>query len=354
MNRFHTLKSMCREFLPAAMAVAASLAVTIPAAAQDVVTVGHLRIAPHIALYVADDRGFFADEDIVIEYEQFNSAANMVPPLGVGQLDVGVGAISAGLYNAVIRGVDIKVVADKTRFTDEYGSQVLMVRSDLYESGEVTSIADLAGRTVSMVSEAAIEASAINEALKSAGLTFDDIERVQLGQPQQAAAYENGAIDAAIASEPNATNLANAGLAVELAGVWEFYPHSHSGVVLYGDNFASNRRDVAERFMTAYIRGIRYYNDALQDGRLAGEKGEEVARIIVEHTAIEDLELAKQMRQIGVHPDAELGRDSLENDLEFFRSRGLIEGEISLDDIIDTSFAEAAVAELGPYVRDED
>lgn len=240
-----------------------------------------------------------------------------------------------------------------TRFTDEYGSQILMVRKELHDSGEVSSLADLKGRKLSMTSEAAIESSAINEALKSVGLTFDDIERVQLGQPQQAAAYENGAIDAAIASEPNATILARSGLAVELAGVWEFYPNSHSGVVLFGDNFATSRKDVADRFMRAYIRGIRYYNDALEDGRLAGEKGEEVARILVERTAIDDIELARDMRQIGVHPDGELRRESLENDLAFFRSRGLIEGEISLDDIIDTSFTEAAVAELGPYVRED-
>src|SRR5690554_4216667 len=69
--------------------------------AQDVVSVGHLGIAPHIALYVADEQGFFAEEGIEIQYEQFNSAANMVPPLGIGQLDVGVGAVSAGLYNAI-------------------------------------------------------------------------------------------------------------------------------------------------------------------------------------------------------------------------------------------------------------
>ncbi len=346
------LSAAFRTSLAACMTVLAGMA-TAPALAQDVVTVGHLRIAPHIALYVADDRGFFADENITIQYEQFNSAANMVPPLGVGQLDIGVGAISAGLYNAVGRGVDIKVVADMTRFTDEYGSQILMVRKQLHDSGEVSSIADLKGRKLSMTSEAAIESSAINEALKSVGLTFDDIERVQLGQPQQAAAYENGAIDAAIASEPNATILARSGLAVELAGVWEFYPNSHSGVVLFGDNFATRRKDVADRFMRAYIRGIRYYNDALEDGRLAGEKGEEVARILVERTAIDDIELARGMRQIGVHPDGELRRESLENDLEFFRSRGLIEDELSLDDIIDTSFTQAAVAELGPYVREE-
>lgn len=332
-------------------AMAASFLVSAPAIADDVVKVGHLRIAPHVAVYVANDKGFFEDEGITIELEQFNTGANMVAPLGVGQLDVGIGAVAAGLYNAAERGVNLRVVADVARFTDEHGSQMLMVRKDLHDSGEVTSIADLKGRNVAMISEAAIEASAINEALKSVGLSFDDIERVQLAQPQQAAAYENGAIDAAIASEPNATNLRRAGLAVELAGVWEFYPYSHSGAVLFGDRFVTERADVAHRFMRAYIRGIRFYNDALVDGRLAGEKGAEVAQIIIDNTAIDDFDLVMEMRQIAIDPDGALRRDSFENDLDFFRSRGLIEGEVSLDEIFDDSFAANAAAELGPYVR---
>jgi hypothetical protein len=37
----------------------------------------------------------------------------MVAPLGSGELDVGGGTVSAGLYNAVARGINLKVVADQ-------------------------------------------------------------------------------------------------------------------------------------------------------------------------------------------------------------------------------------------------
>ena len=41
---------------------------------------------------------------------------------------------------------------------------------------------------------------------------------------------------------------------------------------------------------------------------------------------------------------------SLRKDLEFFRELGLIEKkDIGVDNVVDASFAKAAVAKLGPY-----
>jgi NitT/TauT family transport system substrate-binding protein len=37
----------------------------------------------------------------------------MIAPLGTGELDVGGGTVSAGFYNAVGRGIGMKIVADQ-------------------------------------------------------------------------------------------------------------------------------------------------------------------------------------------------------------------------------------------------
>ena len=60
------------------------------------------------------------------------------------------------------------------------------------------------------------------------------------------------------------------GHAIRFAGNDEFYPDQQTAVLLYGDPFIKNRRPVALKFMRAYIRAVRFYNDALADGRLAG------------------------------------------------------------------------------------
>ena len=72
----------------------------------------------------------------------------MIAPLGVGDLDVGGGGPSAGLYNAAERKVNVKVVADKGSMPPGYGYFSMLVRKDLVTSGKVKTIADFKGLKV--------------------------------------------------------------------------------------------------------------------------------------------------------------------------------------------------------------
>jgi NitT/TauT family transport system substrate-binding protein len=83
--------------------------------AQEVTTVnvGVLNTITDIPLILADRKGFFGAEGIKVTFTAFASSSNMVVPLATGQLDVGGGGAGVGLYNAVARKLDIKIVADK-------------------------------------------------------------------------------------------------------------------------------------------------------------------------------------------------------------------------------------------------
>jgi NitT/TauT family transport system substrate-binding protein len=59
------------------------------------------------------EKGYFAELGLKVELVTFTNAATMIAPLGGGQLDVGGGAVSAGLWNAELRKVGIRAVADK-------------------------------------------------------------------------------------------------------------------------------------------------------------------------------------------------------------------------------------------------
>ena len=72
----------------------------------------------------------------------------MIPSLGVGQLDVGGGTVSAGLFNAVARGIPIKMVAPQSRHDIGACSLYVMLRRDLIESGAVTDYTSLRGRRI--------------------------------------------------------------------------------------------------------------------------------------------------------------------------------------------------------------
>ena len=102
--------------------------------------------------------------------------------------------------------------------------------------------------------------------------------------------------------------------------------------------------------MRAYLRGVRMYNDALKDGRLAGPKANEVIPILAKYTTIKDESMFRRMIPNYCNPDGEVNVASLKKDLDFFRELGLIEKkDASVEGVVDPSFAKAAVAKLGPY-----
>ena len=52
-----------------------------------------------------------------------------------------------------------------------------------------------------------------------------------------------------------------------------------------------------------------------------------------------------------MNPDGRVNKASLAYDLAFYQEQGLIKGTLRLDDVVDGTFAEAVVQELGPYRR---
>ena len=93
----------------------AGVAFATRADAQELTSV-KVGIVPSITnapMFIADKKGFMREEGLVSDYQTFDSAASMMAPLGAGQLDVVAGGPSAGLFNAVARGIDLRVVADK-------------------------------------------------------------------------------------------------------------------------------------------------------------------------------------------------------------------------------------------------
>ena len=131
----------------------------------------------------------------------------------------------------------------------------------------------------------------------------------------------------------------------------EIYPMHQLAVVFYAGSFIKKKPEAARRYMRAYLRGVRYYNDAIVKGRLTGPRGEEVVAILSEKIPIKDNSLYRTLIAPACDPDGKVQLKSLAEDLEFFRAAGQIEGSVTLEQALDSSFAEAAVAQLGPYQR---
>ncbi len=326
------------------------VASSAPAAPAEV-KVGVNGVVSDAAFFIANKKGFFKEQDIVVTFVSFDAGPKMIAPLGSGQLDVAAGASSAGLYNAAARGIDIKIVADKGSRAPGYDYMPLLVRKSLVDSGKVKTYKDLKGLKVAEAGEGGSPGSTLNEALKQGGLTYKDVNHVYMGYPQHVPAFSNGAIDASITTEPSATQAVESGAAVRFSDD-KFYPHQQVAVLLYGGDFIKKRPDVAKRFMVAYIKAARFYNDALKGGHFAGPNAKELIDILIADTNVKDAALYAKMIPNGINPDGHVDLASLKRDWDFYVAQGYLEGkakDVGAETVVDSSFVDAALKTLGAY-----
>ncbi len=321
-----------------------------PAAGGSVTKVryGDLKALGDCGIYIAVEQGFFKEHGLDVEITSFDSAANMVAPLGAGQLDAAGGAISAGLFNAFARNIPMKIVADKGHSEATppgFPVSVFLTRKALKDSGQVKSAADLKGRKFGWVARGISTELDLSAFLKSGGLSVSDVDLTQMGFPDMVSAMASGGIDACAPPEPFVTNMVGKGIAAEIGHDYEVNPRNQVAAILYGADFAKG--DVASRFMVAYIRAIRLYNDAyLKKNADAKQK---VVAASVKYTTVKDPALYDKMALQGLHPNGKLNVESIKAQQDYFLNTGTQQTRVNLDNYVDTHFAEDAVKQLGAY-----
>lgn len=309
---------------------------------------GNLSLLSDGGVYIGMQEGYFTEQGIEIELIGFDSAANMVAPMGTGQIDAGGGALSAGLFNAMSRGVKLLIVADKGHSDPTPpGSPIstFVVRKALMDSGEVKSAADLKGRKFGWVARGISTELDLAALLREGGLTIADLNLVQMGFPDMIPALASGAIDGCAPPEPFATIMQSAGTAAVLKRDYEVNPNNQVAALLYSENMS--RSDLAPRFMTAYLKGLRLYNDAFVKKQPAAR--DRAVAALIAHTPVKDPALYQRMALQALHPNGEMNVRSIEEQQEFFLAQGHQQNRIDVKQFVDTRFIEQATKQLGPY-----
>jgi NitT/TauT family transport system substrate-binding protein len=309
------------------------------------VRMGKLPTISDSGMHLAVEKGYFAEEGLEIDSIPFDSAAQMVAPLGAGQLDAGGGSTSAGLFNAINRDLPLKIVADKGSFPPGAGWLAFLVRSDLTD--QIRDYSDMRGRKIALNQLGTTNDIAAEAALKRGGLTLQDAELIQLPFTDMTAALSNRNVDMALHNEPFMAGALEQGIATRFHSVDEFYPYMQFSVILYGPHFVRDNPEAAKRWMVAYVRGVRDYDNAI----FKGVDKDEVVRLIMKQVTIRDASLFDKMAPIGLDPDGKVNGDGVRSDMRWFVDRGLVQQPPDLDRVLDSSFAEYAVSRLGPYQR---
>nr|WP_254434177.1 ABC transporter substrate-binding protein [Halobacillus sp. Marseille-Q1614] len=298
--------------------------------------------------YIAKEKGYFDDYNINVEFTQFANSDDMLPALAAGEVDIAGGVSTSSFFNAIAQGIDVKIIADKGHYVDGNSYFSFVIRNDLED--EIKDYSDLKGKKIAVSSQNAVDDYIYHEMLKHAGLTEDDVEFVLMSDfGNMLAAMGNGTIDAALQIEPLITQGVEQGIHTRFGDATDFAPDAQIAMVLASPVFLNEEEDVSLRFMAAYLKGVRDYNDAF----IKGEGKDEIIDIMTKHTALKDPALWEKVAVTGLDPNGEMFIDDIKKQYDMYEKNGATRGEFDFDKSIDTSVTEKAVEVIGKYEEEE-
>jgi len=331
------------------LALAAAPVLTGSAEAQapaGPVKVGVLKLTSSAPIFVGVEKGFFKEFGVEPELVYFQAAAPIATALAAGQLDVGATGLTAALYNIVLGGEKLWIVADKGREWPGYPLVAIVVQKELWDGG-LRSIKDLKGRRIGVTQLGSTFHYHIGNILQKEGLALSDVRIVPLqAMAATVEALKGKQVDAILVPQPFPGAVEAQGFGRIMAWAGDLYPWQIAAV-FYSDKLARDRtRAVA--FMKGYVKASRYYHDAAlvqKDGRPAhGPAYEELVEITAKYTGARP-----EIIKLGFPFQDRNGRllvPDIERQMAWWVANGFMKRPLPLRSVVDTSFVEEAVKEL--------
>jgi NitT/TauT family transport system substrate-binding protein len=309
------------------------------------VTVGRSGASGDWPVYIALERGYFRAEGVDVDLVPFTTAGDMIAPLASGQLLVGTGGVSVGLFNAVARGVPIRVVADKSHVPPDFTGTGWVVRQELLGDGSVKAPRDIKGLTIGIGSRGSVIDTELDVLLQKGGLTREEVTLKDVAHVDQVAAFANKSIDVAYSFEPYINALVDQGFARMWIPSGQLIPYHEQTVILYSPVFAEQYPEAARRWMVAYIQGVRDFIKAYK----GQDPPDDVVAALIKHGNEKDPAKVRASRPSPINPDGYALLESLQTDLDFFVRAGLVTTPPNLTELVDSSFVDYAIARLGRF-----
>ncbi|MBA2278458.1 MAG: ABC transporter substrate-binding protein [Chloroflexia bacterium] len=301
------------------------------------VTMGYTPASIFAPVFVAREKGYFAEQGLDVELQALAGGSDMVVLTATGEFDAGIAGVGPAFWNGANQGLPLTIIAPG----HAEGSPVatpLMISRAACEGGEIASVADLAGKRVSVNARGATEYW-LSQALGTAGLTLDDIDLQTLAFPDAVTALQSGAIAGAMIGEPLASRAEQEGIAVRLAT--DFPVQNIQPTVIFGnDVFLAENPDAAAGLVAGYLKAARDLTSNFNDPvNLA---------IIEQYTNVPASLIASSVKPVYA-PDGTIDLTSLSTLQQFFRERGQLDYDQNLDPatLVDDQYVIEARARLG-------
>ncbi|MFF6809924.1 ABC transporter substrate-binding protein [Streptomyces sp. NPDC012403] len=282
------------------------------------VTVGLIPIVDVAPLYLGQQKGFFSERGLKLDFSSAQGGAAIVPGVVSGQFEFGFSNMTS-LMIARSNDVPVKAVANGIASTGEVGKdfEALTVKGD----SPIKSAKDLEGKTVAINTLKNINETAVRASVRKAGGDPDKVELVELAFDQMPAALDGGRIDAAMVVEPALATIKSQGGREIASPMIDIAPELTVAMYFTSVKYARENPEVVKKFQEATAESLAY----------ADSHPDEVREIVTTYTKIPADVLAKVT--LPKWP-AEPNRAAIEELAELGERDGLFKQTPDLDELL--------------------
>jgi NitT/TauT family transport system substrate-binding protein len=317
------------------------LMATLSAMAQTPVRIGVLKLSSSAPVFIAYDQGYFKAQGLDATLTFFDAAQPVAVAAAAGDIDVGVTAFTAGLFNVAGKGA-VTVVAGQSREQPGYPLIGYFATATAYRAG-LQNPADLAGRRIAITQAGSSFHYALGLLAEKDHFALASVHLLPLQSLSNiASALKGGRVDGALLPVTTALPLMAEGDIKLLGWVGDKTPWPLGAVFVSRD--MKQHRDRIVKFLAAYRQGTRDYHDlllaSLTHGRAQiNERTQPLIASISRYTGLKPDQIVVGLSYID--RDGMLDVGGVAKQLAWFQAHHFVDGGFGIDEVVDKSFGYA-------------
>lgn len=296
----------------------------------------------HVPFSIAREEGFFAAEDLDVEFVRMGRQEEVLTALARGEVDVAAGMLAVNEIALAVAGHPVRIVAALSELApDACPFAAVIARAALATSGALDDPARIRELRFD-VSATLPLAFALDRLLADVGLRLEDVTVDNLAPPAAVEALAMGTIDVSVDSEPFVTEHLRRGEAVIWRSVGDISPGFVSSVLMYGPRLVEDP-ELGTRFATAMRRAL----DQFRRGKTPRNLD-----IAEQASGLSRTDVVRACWPV-VPATGEIDPDGFRPYLEWTVARGLVDRLPADDELFDARFMRAAGERLASLPASE-
>ena len=298
---------------------------------------GVLKTTGSAPAFIAQDKGYFSAAGLSSQLVFFDSAQPVALAVASGDIDFGYTGFAGGFYSLASQG-ELRIVAGGAREVPGVNYLPFIASSEGYDSG-LRSLQDFPGHSVGLSQVGSPPHYALALLSKKFGFDLKSLRIMPLQSiPNIVSAMTGGQIDSGMIPGNVAVPMIERGQAKLLGWVGDETPYQLVGLFV-ATKTANERHEFVERCLNAMRHASHDYYDAFLGAgskRMDGATAPETIPILAKYTgqSVADLDLSIPY----VDPDGRLDVKDVLRQFDWYKSQGVVKGEIDGNAIIDKRY----------------